>query len=49
MYEQRDAAEYFEKILCLTSLEAAKVIIYLFIYLYDTAFKNTVFQCSKVR
>nr|XP_033465067.1 ubiquitin carboxyl-terminal hydrolase 47-like [Epinephelus lanceolatus] len=25
IYEQRDAAEYFEKILCLTSPEAAKV------------------------
>lgn len=25
VYEQRDAAEYFEKILCLTSPEAAKV------------------------
>lgn len=34
VYEQRDAAEYFEKILCLTSPEAAKVETYLFIHLF---------------
>lgn len=30
VYVQRDAAEYFEKILCLTSLGAAEVSIYFF-------------------
>lgn len=42
VYEQRDAAEYFEKILCLTSLEAAKVLVY-WLFIGDCALINSDF------
>lgn len=45
VYVQRDAAEYFEKILCLTSLGAAKVSIYFFDSLKSSTYSLSDIQC----